>query len=275
VKYRTRDGRTGWVDFSAGLIEYESKPAGLAIAFDVTAHKLIEEELVKAKAQAELYVDLMGHDINNMHQIALGYLELAEGMLSINDSRREFIEKPKEVLQRSARLIHNVRKLQRLEQGSFQARDIDVCRVLVDVQREYGSVPGKAVTLNTNRHAHCQVRANELLFDVFANLVGNAIKHTGDRSDIAIDLDIVEDNDGRYCQVVVKDNGPGIPDDFKNVIFNRMLKGTDRAKGMGLGLYLVKSLVESYNGRVWVEDRVPGDHTKGAKFMVRLPAIDN
>jgi signal transduction histidine kinase len=43
---------------------------------------------------------------------------------------------------------------------------------------------------------------------------------------------------------------------------------------MGLGLYLVKSLVESYGGRVWVEDREPGDHTKGAKFVVMLPAME-
>ena len=73
---------------------------------------------------------------------------------------------------------------------------------------------------------------------------------------------------------MVEDDGPGIPDDFKSRIFNRMLKGTDKAKGMGLGLYLVKSLVDSYGGRVWVEDRVPGDHTKGARFVVMLPAAE-
>jgi signal transduction histidine kinase len=45
-------------------------------------------------------------------------------------------------------------------------------------------------------------------------------------------------------------------------------------KGSGPGLYLVKSLVEGYGGRVWVEDRVHGDHTKGARFVVMLPAAD-
>jgi signal transduction histidine kinase len=128
--------------------------------------------------------------------------------------------------------------------------------------------------LNINGYERCFVRANELLHDVFANLVSNAIKHTGDRADIVVDLDAVKDNGSRYYRVMVEDNGPGIPDDFKPKIFNRTLKGTNSARGMGLGLYLVKSLVDSYGGRVWVEDRIFGDHTKGAKFVVMLPAVD-
>ncbi len=49
---------------------------------------------------------------------------------------------------------------------------------------------------------------------------------------------------------------------------------TCTVKGMSLGLYLVKSLVDSYGGKVWVEDRVSGDHTKGARFAVLLPAVE-
>jgi signal transduction histidine kinase len=41
-----------------------------------------------------------------------------------------------------------------------------------------------------------------------------------------------------------------------------------------LGLYMVKSLAESYDGRVWVEDRIAGDHARGARFVVMLPAAD-
>jgi signal transduction histidine kinase len=146
--------------------------------------------------------------------------------------------------------------------------------LLLGLEREFGAVPRKAVTVNLNGHEHCHVRANELLHDVFANLVGNAIKHTGEQADILVDLDVVRNKGRHCCRVIVEDDGPGISDDFKGRIFHRMLRGTTEAKGMGLGLYLVKSLVESYDGRVWVEDRVAGDHTKGARFVVMLPAIE-
>jgi PAS domain S-box-containing protein len=240
------------------------------LAIDITGRKRMEMDLKDAKARAELYLDVMGHDINNMHQIALGYLELARNM-SQDVCQQELLDIPVEVLQRSARIIQNVRKLQKLQEGAFQAGRVDACQLLASVQREYAALPGKAITLDLKGHEHCYVLANELLYDVFANLVGNAIKHTGDRADIAVNLEVTGGNDDRYCLITVEDDGPGIPDDFKDRIFNRMLKGTDKAKGMGLGLFLVKSLVESYDGRVWVEDRVPGDHRKGAKFVVRLP----
>jgi PAS domain S-box-containing protein len=240
---------------------------------DLIDRKQTDDELKTAKAQAELYLDLMGHDINNLHQVALGYLELAKDMPG-GEEQAMFLDKPVEVLQRSAKLIQNVRKLQKLHNGVFKTQDVDVCEVLSEVKREFGGIPDKSIKLSLNGFERCHVRANELLHDVFANLIGNAIKHTGDRADIIVDLDVVEENGGRqYCRVMVEDDGPGIPDDFKTTIFNRALKGTARAKGMGLGLYLVKSLVDSYGGRVWVEDRVQGDHTKGSRFVVMLPAI--
>jgi len=238
---------------------------------DITERKRAEDELKAAKLQAELYVDLMGHDINNMHQVALGYLELARDLPAGAD-RTAFLDKSMEVLQRSTKLIGNVRKLQKLREGVFELRDIDVCGMLAGVQSEYKGVSGKTITLITNGHDRCIAHANELLHDVFSNLVNNAVKHTGEGTDITISLDVVLDNGKRYCRVAVEDNGPGIPDNSKGRIFNRMQKGT--ARGMGLGLYLVRSLVDSYGGKVWAEDRVKGDYTKGARFVVMLPAVE-
>jgi PAS domain S-box-containing protein len=271
-----KSGELVWVSWTnKAIYDDRGNMVGLlSIGNDITRLKRAERELQDSKAQAELYLDLMGHDINNMHQIALGYLELAREMIQADESQLEYLDKPIEVLQRSARLISNVRKMQKLLEGYYRTRTMDVRDVLADVHNAYGAIPYKPVTLDYNGNERCHVRANDLLYDVFANLVTNAIKHTGDRANISVKLERVEKNGKGYCRVSVDDDGPGIPDDFKSVVFNRMLKGTANAKGMGMGLYLVKSLVDSYGGRVWVEDRVKGDYAKGAKFVVMLPTIE-
>jgi len=269
-----RDGGLRWVydrttierDADGWITHYQG------IVIDITERKRSDELLKNAKAQAELYLDLMGHDINNMHHIALGYLEMARE-IQADTGRTQLIDTSMEVLQRSASLIQNVKKIQNLQEGLLPTQVVDVCELLSNVQREFRGIPHKEVRLNLNGCEHSHVLANELLSDVFVNLLSNAIKYTGDSAAINIDLEIVKNDSRRYYRVSFEDNGPGIPDEFKGKIFNRMLQGTDKVKGTGLGLYLVKSLVDSYGGRVWVEDKAPGDHTKGAKFVVMIPAI--
>jgi PAS domain S-box-containing protein len=111
---------------------------------DITEQKLAEEALSDAKTRAELYLDLMGHDINNMHQIALGYLELARDTKTEKDLK-EIMGKSIEVLQRSTQLIKNVRKLQKLQDGMLRESIMDLCPILADVQREYGAIPAKPI----------------------------------------------------------------------------------------------------------------------------------
>jgi PAS domain S-box-containing protein len=272
VRYRTKDGRDGVFEINASVIDMNGRRAGLITALDITEHKRSELALKEAKSQAELYLDLMGHDINNMHQVALGYLELAEE-LEENDNMKEFLERPRDVLLRSAQLIDNVRKLQKLREGAYQSEPVEMVKLLRDVLKEYEAVPGKTLALDTHLVDYAYVEANELLYDVFSNLVSNAIKHSGSHASVVISLERILENDHEHYRVAVEDNGPGIPDSFKQKVFNRLLRGEAGAKGMGLGLYVVKSLVDSYHGRVWVEDRVPGHHTKGAKFVVLLPAL--
>jgi signal transduction histidine kinase len=88
-------------------------------------------------------------------------------------------------------------------------------------------------------------------------------------------VDKISEYEKEYCIISIDDNGPGINDDRKKELFKRFKTGGTSTKGTGLGLYLVKTIVESFDGKVWIEDRVPGDHTQGSKFMILLPAIED
>jgi len=74
-------------------------------------------------------------------------------------------------------------------------------------------------------------------------------------------------------KIEFKDNGIGVTDPAKEIIFKGGYKRDKKFRGMGLGLSLVKKILESYNGEIWVEDRVPGDYTKGSNFVILIPEI--
>jgi len=241
---------------------------------DITERKIAEMELQKAKDLVEMYNDLLGHDINNMNQVGIGYLELAINTLELNEESKKLLSKPLEALYNSSRLIENVKKLQRIRSGEVRHKKMDVNTVLLDVKKAYSGVQDRDIIINYSPVPGCMVMANDLLTDVFSNLVGNAIKHSTSTLVVGMGVSRVSENGKEYCRVFVEDNGPGIPDNVKNKLFTRFQRGDTKASGKGLGLYLVKTLVEDYGGSVLVEDRVYKDHAKGSKFVVLLPAVE-
>jgi signal transduction histidine kinase len=242
---------------------------------DITRQKQMEAAYKEAKSRNELYVDLMGHDINNINQVAMGYLEIASETLKLDDENKKLILKPLEALKNSVNLIENVQKLKKLKSGGLRAEVIDINDVLQELKGQYAHGMGKDIKINYKPNPDCRVMANGLLKDVFSNLIGNVIKHTpGNYVTVNIRLDSSRDDGKKYYTVAVEDNGPGVPDEMKSMIFNRFERGKTKAHGKGLGLYLVKTLVDDFRGKVWAEDRIAGDHTKGSRFVVLLPAFD-
>ena len=249
----------------------------MAGVWPIILRKRAEEAMRQAKLQAELYLDLMGHDINNMNQIAIGFLEMALQTLdrekALAEDQRFMLEKPMDTLYNSVRLIKNVKKLKDAQSGGLAIKTIDLDNALVSVRDEYREVPGRNVTINFKPSSGRYVKANDLLRDVLSNIVGNAIKHSAPDVPLIIGIDVlkVTEQGIDYYVVGIADNGPGIPDLRKAELFSRLTRDGRKSSKSGLGLGLVKTLVDDFSGRVWVEDRVPGDYRQGTRFMVMLP----
>ena len=243
---------------------------------DITERKQAEEALKEAKTQAELYLDLMGHDISNMHQIILGQLELVQEIMDMDgrleSADKEMIDTSVATLQRSARLIENIRNIQKLRMGEYKFGRMDLGEVLDEAVNGYSRLPNRDISISYIPVHGYYILANPLLKDIFNNLLDNAVKHCDDPVRIDVSLQPVDCDGNRLFEISVEDNGHGIPDDKKFIVFHRLKRGDTKARGTGLGLYIVRTLVESFGGFVRVEDRFPGDSAKGAKFVVCLPA---
>ena len=244
---------------------------------DMTVQKKIEDELRETQTRADMYMDLLTHDINNMGQISIGYIEMALDKLDagepLTNEDRELIEKPLHVLYSSAELIANVKNLKKAKTVKLPMEKIDLGEVLTEVIKHFSGVPNRTINIHFNSATNCWIEANYLLKEIFINLVGNAIKHSNGPLDVYVNVDeVISDGIGYYA-VTVEDNGPGIPDDMKNKLFSPHYCEDRNTLSKGLGLCLIKSLVDIFHGKVRVEDRVPGEYKQGAKFIVTLPAI--
>jgi PAS domain S-box-containing protein len=273
------DGNTRPTEISANYVRFHDLERMVLIIRDISERKQYEQALIKshaqaetAKEQAELYLDLMGHDINNMNQIGIGFLELALEIIDMDESQRELLEKPLQTLEKSSRLIQNVRKLQRVREGKVLVSIVCLGELLEKMKQQFNSPPGRHITINLAMETECKVIANDLLEDVFNNLIGNAVRHNDGDLIINIVVDKSSGEEKGCCIVMISDNGHGIPDQQKRMLFSRAQREKYQTSGSGLGLHLVKTLVESYGGKIRVEDRVPGDYRQGAKFVVTIPS---
>jgi PAS domain S-box-containing protein len=273
VKLQTKGGEK-WMEITSARVMYKGNPAILTIGQDVTQYKQALMELHDSKVEAELYVDLMSHDISNINQVGMGNLELLKDVTLLSETGEEQVSKALWAFKNSSELINNVRKLQKVKKCDLSLEKIDIGLLLDKVKNNYQNVPGRSVTIHFEPREGYFVVADELLYDVFSNIVDNSIKYSTDPVEINIDLNNKKIDDKPFYQVSIDDNGPGIKPDLKKRIFNRMYYESGIMRGKGLGLYLVKTLVECFHGNVSVEDRVQGDRSKGSRFVVMLPAIE-
>ena len=232
---------------------------------------MLDEELSEAKRTAELYVDLMSHDVNNMNTAAMGFMELALDDESMSDSSRTLIHRSLEKIRSSSDIIENVKKLQKIRRGGMELETVNLGELIGEAASESIEHPEKIVSIDYPKDLKAPVRASPLLKDVFLNLIGNSIKYSEETVFIDIKVDRVSKEGQPYYAVSISDYGRGIPDNIKPQLFNRYYRGTTAERGAGLGLYLVKSIIESFGGWVEVRNRVEDNYREGAKFIIYLP----
>jgi len=228
-----------------------------------------QEELIIERKRAELYLDLLGHDIGNIHQGIHTSLQLAH--LSPRDEDRKVfaMNSAQELTKRSIKLVHNVLLLSKLRSREPELTPIMIDEVLEQSRRILRDVfPNREIDVRINCPGRLSpIMAEPIISELFFNLIHNGIKFQENGNPV-VEIDVMEiDN---RVQITVSDHGPGIPDHLKEYMFQRFNKGGNGSQ-TGLGLSLVKELVDRYKGTIAVMDRVIGDHSQGALFLLSFP----
>jgi signal transduction histidine kinase len=227
-------------------------------------------EIDRRQDQLSLLAQVLRHDIANAATVITGW-----GDVLRKDVQPDGVDALERVLrsgQRITELVENSRDLTRLiEEGhKLDTKAMPLAPVL---EREVETIErvnestsnGVVVTLDPPP-ASVEVVAGGMLPSVFTNLLSNAVRHNDAGT---TEIDVWVDVEPSTVVVRIRDNGPGIPDDRKEVVFEPSTKSVD-SPGDGLGLSLVRRLVDSYGGRIWFED-APGG---GTVACVRLRRAD-
>lgn len=250
-------------DLEELLVEIQQQRDALHDARQTLAerNKDLEELNRKANLYLDIYLDVLTYEILNAIMGLRGYA----GILKETSGEKEKLlaEKIEALAKKSDDVIRNIQTISRIYKAPPQVHPVSLCDVLDKVR-----VAWKGMTIHIG-DCDQMVLADEMLSAVFDNIFSNSLKYGGNTVTIGVEMRKTSEE---MIEVAVTDNGPGISDEMKPQIFDRFAKDSAVRSSYGLGLHIVKMIVESYGGKVWASDRVKGDFTKGVAIWFTLRA---
>jgi signal transduction histidine kinase len=241
-------------DFASRVdVHSEDELGSLAASFNTMA-----DQLERAEKSRRDMISGVAHELRTPLTRMQCQLEAMQDRLVDPATGLDQIERDLELLKR---IVADLQDLSLAEAGQMKLHctDVDAAVVMKQVAANYANVETRGAGV-----AKCDA---ERLQQILHNLVSNAVRYAGSEGQIVMSAE-ARDGQVRIC---VQDNGPGIPQDQQERIFERFARADESRSretgGSGLGLAIVKQLVEAHGGRVWVESE-PGH---GARFTFTLP----
>jgi len=268
-KCKHKDGHEYFVHKTISPILDEDNKVSfiISIAYDKTK----EKEVDRAKTE---FVSLASHQLRTPLSSINWYAEmlLAGDAGKLNDDQNSFVEEIAKGNKRMVDLVNSLLDVSRLELGTFsvEPEEMQVCDSAKSIIKELKpDIKKKQMTLKFNCEKNIpKINADpKLVRIIFQNILSNAVKYTPEKGIINMDIK-VED---KYIVIKIKDNGLGIPKNQQKKIFEKLFRAdnvkSSDTEGTGLGLYLVKSIVDSSGGSIEFES----EENKGTTFTVNLP----
>jgi PAS domain S-box-containing protein len=277
IEYRYQHPESGerWIYSKAGLVEHAGHRHIVGICLDVTERRRAEEAIKDVNRRKDEFLAMLAHELRN----PLAPIRNAAQLLNVHSSGKPEIEWARAVIERQtahlARLVDGLLDVSRMVSGQIALRKKPV--ELAEVVRDAVETSRPLIRLRKH-HLSVQLPETPVLLEadltrlsqVISNLLNNAAKYTDEGGQIRLDAGA----DNGIVTIRVRDTGLGVDPQLLPHIFDLFTQAErtpDRSEGgLGIGLTLVKRLVELHGGTVEALSEGLGS---GAEFIVRLPAL--
>lgn len=261
---------------ATGLRRKEKLLGFLVILRDVTDRKRAETTLQKKQKLTSTILTLLSHDLKNHLMTMSGYSELASATLDRSPQDLSEIKTSLTAIEAKTNttlnLIDDVTTWLKIESEikSQEIVSVDLTVMLRQVVQELDpELTNKEldVVFYPPQPMIALVPANFALKSAFFNLLHNAIKFSPPKGQI--EIEVIDHPE--VWRITIADQGPGVPDTLKEEVFKPFTTFSDikSKQGTGLGLTIVQEIIESFYGKVWVQDRQPN----GSIFIIEIPRI--
>jgi signal transduction histidine kinase len=230
-----------------------------------------------AGLSADELLRVLGHEIGNLVTIVSGYGQmLREHWTSLDDDKRlDIVGRMNRQVDQLRVLIDNFQHLRWL---TVSAPDLDDFPVRTDMSDLITALADDLVPLADDHPLVVDVEPDlppvyadrASVQHVLMNLVVNATKFSSHEA--PIDISVRREDD--WVRFTVTDRGPGVAPDMRDRVFHKFVRLQEGGVGVGLGLFICRSLVEAMGGRIWVED-ADDVADGGARFVFLLPVVDD
>jgi PAS domain S-box len=280
---RKKSGDFLWVSKSISpIIDERGKITNfVAIAEDISERKQIEAELILAKEKAEesdrlksAFLANISHEIRTPMNGIMGFAELLKEPNLPTEAQMEYLDIIEKSGQRMLNIINDLIDISKIEAGqmSFRIKKTNVNKILHDLHLFFiPEIDSKDVHFDF----HCGLAEEDAIIEtdttklnqILTNLIKNAVKFTDQGS-----INFGYRKKGEMLEFYVEDTGPGIPEDQKELIFERFRQSTinnltRKFEGAGLGLAISKAYVEMLGGSIWLVSK----SGTGSTFYFELP----
>jgi signal transduction histidine kinase/CheY-like chemotaxis protein len=283
-RIRTKDGTIVYIreKIVKEIVKKNITLTGFAI--DVTAYKstlsMVMQTLSNQKEQIlsrDRFFSILSHDLRAPFTSIIGFTEILLNDNSLSDKERsEFLTYIQDSATNQLEFVNYILDWSNLKLGRIQLnlQKVGIADLIYNaISNLTGSSIKKNIEIKPQINDSLYVKVDErLALQAITNLINNSIKFTPDGKKIFITTNMFNKD---FVEIIIRDEGVGIPEDHRAKLFNLdnlfTKRGTKGEKGTGIGLSLIKEIVEKHNGQIWFHSK----ENQGTEFHLTLPSYEN